>query len=332
MNSNLKSDFDFKIIHYRTDLGGKISLKRIFDLVSQIKKIKPDIVHFTGLQLSGFHIAVACKLAGVKNNILTIRGTSWDMLEFNPIKKILVSFIFEPLTMILCSKFYSNSKYTSSKFLMKLFNYKSLGWIYNFPPVEDFSKPLISYRKEWKLSKTDVIAVSVGRINREKGYHVLAKSISRLSDKKNLKFIIVGDGTYLEEMKKILSNQYKSKQVLFLGYRSDINSILKESDFFILPTLHETLSVALLEASKNSLAMIGSDTGGVPEIIKHQKNGLLVPPGNDKVLTEAIEFLSMHHGTRKKFGEYAKKRVDKYFSNEKIENQLRQLYLNEYLK
>ena len=190
---------------------------------------------------------------------------------------------------------------------MKLFDYKSLGWIYNFPPLEDFSKPSISYRKEWKLNKTDVVAVSVGRINREKGYHVLAKSISTLSNNKNLKFIIVGEGTFLEEMKKILSNQYKSKQVLFLGYRSDLNSILRESDFFILPTLHETLSLALLEASKNSLAMIGSDTGGVPEIIKHQKNGLLVPPGNHEVLAEAIEFLSIHHATRKKYGEYAKR-------------------------
>ena len=93
MNSNLKSDFDFEILHYKTELGGKISLKRIFDLVSQIKRIKPDIVHFTGLQLSGFHIAVACKLAGIKDNILTIRGTSWDMLEFNPIKNISVLYL-----------------------------------------------------------------------------------------------------------------------------------------------------------------------------------------------------------------------------------------------
>ena len=62
INSKLKEKYDFKTINYDTSLGRFISLRRIYDLYKQLKVINPDIVHFTGLQLSGFHIILACKL------------------------------------------------------------------------------------------------------------------------------------------------------------------------------------------------------------------------------------------------------------------------------
>ena len=63
MNSELNEKYEFKSIIYKTELGRNISIKRILDIKNQLLEIKPDIVHFTGLQLSGFHVALACKLA-----------------------------------------------------------------------------------------------------------------------------------------------------------------------------------------------------------------------------------------------------------------------------
>ena len=81
------------------------------------------------------------------------------------------------------------------------------------------------------------MVLSVARINKEKGYHVLEEAIQQLDDIKNIKFIIAGDGEYLQTMKTNLSNQVKSKKVLFTGYVSDPAMLYNEADIFVFPNL-----------------------------------------------------------------------------------------------
>ena len=326
MQSNLKNKYDFKIISYDTCLGRGVSLKRILDLKRQILKLKPDIVHFTGLQLSGFHLAVACKLAGIKNTVVTVRGFSGDMIEFNPIKRILLTFILEPLTLLLTRKVYGVSEFVASRKLLKLFSFKSMGAIYNFPPEPCMEEGRGRFRYEHGMSSTDVVAVSVARINKEKGYHILEGAIKRFQGIPNLKFVIVGEGDYSAKMQFNLQGQISSGQVKFLGYRDDISYILNDCDFFILPTLHETLSVALLEASMAGLALVASNTGGVPEIVADGYNGLLVTPGDVQELVESIGEVYKNNKLRGEFSSNALKRVNEKFSKDSIESDIDTIY------
>ena len=68
MQSALKESYEFRVISYDPSLGRGISWKRIRDLRRQIDEVDPDIVHFTGLQLSGFHIALASRLSGARGS------------------------------------------------------------------------------------------------------------------------------------------------------------------------------------------------------------------------------------------------------------------------
>lgn len=326
MNSPLSEKYDFRTIRYKTELGRGFSIKRIKDIVRQIREIQPDIVHFAGLQLSGFHMAIACKIAKVDKTIITVHGFSGDALYFNPIKKFITTYLLEPITLLLTARIIGVSEFTSNRKLIKIFKNKSCGAIYNFPPQP--VKTDFEIRKELDFGPSDIIIVTVARIVRDKGYHIFDEAILRFKDVENLKFLIVGDGDYLPEMKLKLTNQIDSKQVFFLGHRDDVQQILKGCDIFVLPTLHETLSIALLEASVEGLALIGSNTGGVPEIIEHEYNGILVEPGNVDELAEAIDLLIKNTDLRIKLAKNAKVRVAQKFSSEIIEAKIDAAYKN----
>lgn len=324
LNSGLKYKYNFKIINYQTEIGRGISFKRIRNLVNQLKEIKPDIVHFSGLQLSGFHMAVASKLAGIKNTIITVRGFSGDAIYFHPVKKFLLTFFVEPFTLLLTKKIYGNSEYTVNRKLIRIFNFKCFGAIYNFPPQSANNDSEI--RKELGFDTSDIIIITVARIIRDKGYHIFDEAITKFKNFKDLKFLIVGTGDYLTEMKLKLKYQVENRQVFFLGHRDDVQTILKGCDIFVLPTLHETLSIALLEASVEGLALIASNTGGVPEIVENNYNGYLVEPGNIDDLVNAMKELYSNSEKRRKFSSNAKKKVNEKFSIEGIENKIDQVY------
>jgi len=326
MNSPLNEKYDFRTIRYKTELGRGFSVKRIKDIVRQIREIQPDIVHFAGLQLSGFHMAIACKIAKVDKTVITVHGFSGDALYFNPIKKLITTYLLEPITLFLTDSIIGVSEFTSNRKLIKIFKKKSVGAIYNFPPLP--VKTDSEIRKELNLGSSDVLIVTVARIVRDKGYHIFDEAILKFNDNENLKFLIVGDGDYLPEMKSKLKNQIDSKQVFFLGHRDDVQQILKGSDIFVLPTLHETLSIALLEASVEGLALIGSNTGGVPEIIEHEYNGILVEPGNVDDLSEAIDLLIKNTDLRIKLAKNAKVMVAQKFSSQIIEAKIDNAYQN----
>lgn len=327
MNSDLKHAYDFKKVYYRKELGSGLSIKRIMDLVSQLKEIQPDLVHFTGLQLSGFHMAIACRLAGIKNTVVTVRGFSGDAMYFNLIKKIIVSYILEPITLMLSKKVIGVSRYVVSRNIIQLLASKKSVQIYNFPPDPiNVSKKRRNIRNELGLSSSDVVVVSVARITKDKGYHILEEVIINLKTKEDLKFVIVGDGDYLDEMKDKLIDQINKKQVFLLGYRDDVNMILQNSDIFVLPTLHETLSVALLEASQASLALIASNTGGVPEIVENNFNGKLVTTGSVEEFTAAINQVYSDSLLRTTFGMNAKNKIIEKFSSEEIVSKTHTIY------
>lgn len=319
LTSTLSSQYDFHCLNYKKSLGRNVSIKRVIDLYKQIKKIKPDIVHFSGLQLAGFHFAIACMLAGINRTIVRIHGFSGEAIYFHPLKRVLMTFFMEPLTLLLAKKIYGVSQYVVNKKMVQLFKNKCLGPIYNLPPIPYTATGKDeNIRHDLNLDDNCIVAATVGRITLEKGYAILVETIRRLHHLSGLKFLIIGEGDYLQEMKEKLFEQEKQKRVFFLHHRNDVQRILNGCDFFVLPTLHETLSIALLEASSQGLPLIASNTGGVPEIVKNNYNGILVEPGNIDQLVNAIEKMYYDKNLRQRFSVNARELVQTRFCRETI--------------
>ena len=92
MESRLKEKYRFVPLIVPGGKMGLFNVKIIKSLVSQIRKVQPDAVQIVGLELIGYYLSVACRIAGVKNIILAIHGSTTEAIEFNknPLKKWLM--------------------------------------------------------------------------------------------------------------------------------------------------------------------------------------------------------------------------------------------------
>jgi glycosyltransferase involved in cell wall biosynthesis len=135
------------------------------------------------------------------------------------------------------------------------------------------------YQKKHQLNgKTRLLYV--GRVSKEKNMPILADAFKRICrDRNDLQLIVVGDGPYLDEMKRDLS----SCPALFTGYLtgSELASAYADADLFVFPSTTDTFGNVILEAQASGLPVLVTDTGGPRENILPEQTGKVV--GGDSV-------------------------------------------------
>lgn len=131
--------------------------------------------------------------------------------------------------------------------------------------------------------------VFVGRLIECKGIPFLIESFKMiLSSGIQAKLYLVGSGEEENRLRDLVYCQELGEDVIFLGYSSDPLAIIKRMDLLILPSKEEGLGRVLLEAMDIGIPVIGTEVGGIPEVIDNEVNGLLVPYGDKFALKEAI--------------------------------------------
>ena len=130
--------------------------------------------------------------------------------------------------------------------------------------------------------------IFVGRLSAEKGVDVLIRAFRRLDLDAHL--LIVGEGPEREKLEALASGDAR---IHFLGYkpRPEALKLLKGSDVFVLPSIHEGLSTALLEAMALGVPVVASRTGGNEELVEDGVTGILVPRNDPQALMRAIKTL-----------------------------------------
>ncbi|WP_417348072.1 glycosyltransferase family 4 protein [Ferrimonas sp.] len=131
-----------------------------------------------------------------------------------------------------------------------------------------------------------VIVGQVGKLIHHKGYQLTIEAASRLgSSHPQMQFIFLGAGADEQELKaqaKGLDN------VRFLGHQAEVGHYLAAMDLMVFPSLNEGLGSTVLEAWQHGTPVIGSDAGGIPDMIEDGVTGLLVPAGDSQALEQAI--------------------------------------------
>ena len=181
-------------------------------------------------------------------------------------------------------------------------------------------------RKEFGIGEKEIIVVSSARIVEDKGYEILMRVITSEDAWPGVRFLIVGEGSYLDEMKRKVDEQDLGQYVLFTGYREDIMQILDESDIFIICTLHETFCNSVVEASCEGLPVIASRVGGIPEIIKDGISGILIDPDSIDEIKNALKLLISDKELREGMGTAGKKIVEEKFSERRITDRIEEIY------
>ncbi|MGB9911198.1 MAG: glycosyltransferase family 4 protein [Microgenomates group bacterium] len=175
----------------------------------------------------------------------------------------------------------------------------------------------LKLRKKLGLPLKKIIVTYCGRLVKRKGLINLIEVWNKLGRKnRNALLLLIGSGkNQPDSVEEILKEKSKKseKNIFFLGEkrREEIVDWLKASDVFVYPSIFpEGTPFSLLEAMSCGLAVIGSNVGGINEVIKHKKTGWLVKTGSVKSLFSALSFLINNSQLREKIGEKARLEIE----------------------
>ena len=156
----------------------------------------------------------------------------------------------------------------------------------------------------------EVVGIMVAGMDKVKGHEYLLEAIAQLRDAgTRLTILVAGDGMERANLEAQAARlDLGPDWVRFLGFRSDISALLIASDFLVLPSLRKAGPIAVLEAMAHRRPVIATPVGGVPEIIEHNQQGLLVPVGDVNALADAMARLVNDAPLRRALGDAAIKR------------------------
>lgn len=140
-------------------------------------------------------------------------------------------------------------------------------------------------REELEISKHTIAVVNAGRFIHDKGQDLLVDALAQTPENVHLYLIGSPDTHYGEQ---ILKRSFDHTRVHFLGYRKDVQRILPAFDIYALSSRREALPLSLVEALAAELPVVATTVGGIPEIVEHERTGLLVPPDQPAALAAAV--------------------------------------------
>ncbi len=159
-----------------------------------------------------------------------------------------------------------------------------------------------------------LVVGSIGWLTPVKGHRTLIEAIGRLKlSFPRLHLFIVGSGDLREELTASADRLGIGNSVTLAGERADVPECLAAMDLFVQPSLNEVMGRALVEAMAAGRPVIATRVGGVPTLIEHRRNGLLVPPGYAPALAEAITELLQHPSWAKELGAAASASIGRRF-------------------
>jgi glycosyltransferase involved in cell wall biosynthesis len=141
-----------------------------------------------------------------------------------------------------------------------------------------------------KPSNHKFVIGAIGRLSPEKGHIYLIKALTYLT---NIDFecIFVGDGPLRAELEQYVREVNLENRIRFIGFQANVASAMSQIDVVVMPSLNETFGLTIVEAFAMKKVVIGSDVGGIPELVIHGQTGLLFPARDSSALAETILYV-----------------------------------------
>jgi len=180
-------------------------------------------------------------------------------------------------------------------------------------------------RKKYGFSQNTHIIGLVGRLDRLKKQELLVEAAPAVINRfPNIRFIFIGEETnsvtgrgYKEKLAQLIAQKRLDSYFVFWGFSENMAEITGLFDVAVLTTPKETFGMVLIEAMAMGVPVIGTNAGGVPEIIEDWGNGLLFEPNNAQELSECICTILGDKELRKSMGKAGIKRIEEMFDLDK---------------
>ncbi len=193
--------------------------------------------------------------------------------------------------------------------------------VYHGLDLERFADMPRQHLNNGSMEQAQVKILSVGRAVSKKGYDVLIEALAKLPEDMHWKFAHVGGGPLLKDLKRQAKGLQLQARMDWLGPLS-FGKVLEQyrnADIFVLASRIDSdgdrdgLPNVLMEALSQRLACISTDISGIPELLRHNENGLIVKPEDTGALSEAIERLARNTKFRDALSREGRRTVEENF-------------------
>ncbi|HHY78097.1 MAG TPA: glycosyltransferase family 4 protein [Clostridiales bacterium] len=321
---SLFKDMGIQLI--QMDMKSPYDLKAAYRLSKLCKELSIDIIHTHFLREN--YISIFSKIFGNKVPVIN----TCHMLYDNSKTVITMNKILTRHN----SKIIAVSNAVKEHLISEGIEPKKIQVVYNGIDIDYWEgEKDNNIRKEFNIADDAFLIGSVSRFSQEKGHTFFLEAIAYLKNliKANnlsvpdIKYILVGRGSLLEQCKSLAADLGISDDVVFTGYRTDIKSILKNCDLFVCHSKSEALGISILEAMTCGLPVIATDSGGTREIIgKNNDFGMLVNYGDKEGLTDAIIKLIQDKELYNKYQKEGRNLVVEKFNLDITSNQTYTIY------
>lgn len=292
-----------------------------------VSAVKPDVLYVW--EITG--IGVTSLLKTIRNlNIPTVfhLGSYWLLYASSPeteqsrlrlrkLKRWLIGGFPTPRA----ASFIAVSAVVKRKYVEAGFSPECIETIYNGIDPLFLALPL----KERPAVKERYRLLFTGRLRLEKGVYIILKALDLLLRQASGAFTVhldifgSGDKVYIDELQSFLRQRNLAEVVTFHGWlpQQELIAFYDSSDIMLVPSLwQEPFGLVVAEAMARGLPVIASDIGGPAEIITHDLDGILVSPGDEHALSEAIKQLLMNPQMRRRLSQAARITVEERFTIE----------------
>ncbi|NIM90463.1 MAG: glycosyltransferase [Candidatus Aminicenantes bacterium] len=322
---DIKYIFIFELVR---DISIIKDLKTLFKIYDFLRKEKFDIVH-THTSKAGLLGRLAAKLAGVPIIVHTPHGHVF-FGYFKPAKTKIFIFL-EKLASRITDKIVALTDREKDDYRLFKTTPEEKAVVINSGVDLNRFKELSftekqSFKKELGLPENALIVGTVGRLAPVKGQEFLIEAVKNIIPKyPSALFMFAGDGHLRQNLERKALEMGIKENVVFLGWRDDVDKIISIYDIFVLPSLNEGMGRVLVEAMALGKPIVASHAGGIPDLIRHGKNGFLVPPRNPEQLAKYIQILIEDKEKRERMGQAGKK-IALNFSKEVMIEKIASLY------
>ena len=309
------------------NLGRDISLikefRAFFSLLSLYKKEKPDVVHLNSRKAGGLG-ALAARMMGIKNIMYTAHGWSFyeDVSWYKKIFRRLVSYI----TILLCHTTIAVSQRDYHAFRRWPFIQNKIIHIYNGISLEVTLNKKEARTKlsiDYNVPESPCMIAAIAELHDNKGLEYAIRAIRNVD---SASLVIFGEGEKRKVLEELIEKYDLYYRVHLLGFVPKASQLLSAFDMFVLPSVKEGLPFALLEAGVHGVPVVATNVGGIPDLIQHEKNGLLIESKDPTALASSIQSLCENKEQRERLGEALRQTVENEFSNHHMVEQTRALY------
>jgi glycosyltransferase involved in cell wall biosynthesis len=132
------------------------------------------------------------------------------------------------------------------------------------------------------------LAGIIARLTEQKAHAVLFEAMARTPALSSLHVLVIGDGELRQSLQARAEALGIAARVVFAGARRDLGNVLHAIDFFVMPSLWEGLPLSMVLAMGAGLPVVATRVAGIPEVVQHERTGLLVRPGDAPELGAAM--------------------------------------------